>query len=45
MKQYGYQKATEFSKGQISVIYGKAKRGELKVELFLLTTMKKRKRL
>lgn len=26
MKQYGYQKATEFSKGQISVIYGKARK-------------------
>ena len=36
MKQYGYQKATEFSKGQISVIYGKAKRGELKVEKWFM---------
>lgn len=32
MKDYGANKATEFSKKQISVVYGAAKRGELKLE-------------
>ena len=32
MKAYGANKATEFSKKQIGVIYGKAKAGELKLE-------------
>lgn len=32
MRQYGYFKATEFTKKQINVIFAKAKKGELKVE-------------
>ena len=36
MKQYGMNKATEFSKKQISVIYMKAKNGELQVENFMI---------
>ncbi len=36
MKQYGMNKATEFTSKQISVIYGKAKRGELKVEKWFI---------
>lgn len=32
MKAYGLNKATEFSKKQISVVYGAAKRGELSLE-------------
>lgn len=32
MKQYGMNKATEFSKKQIGVIYSAAKRGQLKME-------------
>lgn len=32
MKQYGYMRATEFTKKQIGVIFAKAKNGELKVE-------------
>ena len=32
MKNYGMNKATEFTKKQISVVYGAAKRGELKLE-------------
>lgn len=37
MKQYGMNEATEFSKKQISVIYGAAKRGELKVEKWTIS--------
>ena len=36
MKQYGANKATEFSKKQIGVIFAKAKKGELKVENFVM---------
>ncbi len=36
MKQYGFNKATEFSKKQINVIYAKAKKGELKVEEWVI---------
>lgn len=39
MKQYGSNKATEFSKKQISVIYGKAKGGELKVEKWIMSEL------
>lgn len=35
MRQYGYHKATEFTKKQINVIYAKAKKGELKVEKWI----------
>lgn len=37
MKVYGANKATEFSKKQISCIYGAAKRGELKVEKWVIS--------
>lgn len=36
MKQYGYNKATKFTAKQISVIYGKAKAGVLKVEKWFI---------
>lgn len=36
MKQYGANKATEFTKKQISVIYYKAKNGELNVEKWVI---------
>nr|DAI55022.1 MAG TPA: hypothetical protein [Caudoviricetes sp.] len=39
MKQYGFNKATEFSKSQISVVYGKAKRGEIKVEKWFISEL------
>lgn len=39
MKQYGMNKATEFTSKQISVIYGMAKRQELKVEKFAIKEM------
>ena len=40
MKTYANgMKATEFSKKQISVIYGKAKNGELKVEKWMMSDM------
>lgn len=40
MKAYGNgMKATEFSKKQISVIYSKAKTGELKVEKWIMSDM------
>ena len=39
MKQYGANKATEFSKKQIGVIFGMAKRGELKVEKFVMSDL------
>lgn len=37
MRSYGMNKATEFSKKQISVIYGKAKAGQLKIEKWLIS--------
>lgn len=36
MKTYGANKATEFSKKQINVIYGMAKRAELSVEKWVI---------
>ena len=39
MKAYGQFKATEFTKKQISVIYGMAKRAELKVEKWVISEM------
>lgn len=39
MKAYGANKATEFTKKQISVIYGMAKRAELKVEKWVVSEM------
>ncbi len=39
MKRYGMNKATEFTAKQISVIYGKAKRGELKVEKWYMKNL------
>ena len=39
MKAYGMNKATEFTKKQISVIYGMAKRSELKVEKWVISEM------
>ena len=37
MKRYGANKATEFSRKQISVIFAKAKAGELKVEKWVIS--------
>ena len=37
MKNYGGRKATEFTKKQVSVVYGAAKRGELKVEKWYMS--------
>lgn len=37
MKAYGMNKATEFTKKQISVIYGMSKRSELKVEKWVIS--------
>ena len=39
MKAYGMNKATEFTKKQISVIYGMAKRSELRVEKWVISEM------
>ena len=39
MKTYGNNKATEFSKKQISDIYRMAKTGELKVERFVMSNL------
>lgn len=39
MKRYGANKATEFTKKQISVIYGKAKSGDLKVEKWYMSRL------
>ena len=39
MKTYGANKATEFSRKQISVIYGMAKRAELKVEKWVMSEL------
>lgn len=37
MKEYGFNKATEFTKKQIGIIYYKAKSGELKVEKWFMS--------
>lgn len=37
MKDYGFKKATEFTRKQINVIWVKAKNGELKVEKWMMT--------
>lgn len=39
MKVYGANKATEFTKKQISVIYGKAKSGDLKIEKWYMSRL------
>lgn len=39
MKRYGAKKATEFTKKQISVIYSKAKCGELKIEKWYMNRL------
>ena len=39
MKQYGINKSTEFTKKQISVLYFKAKNGELKIEKWFLNDL------
>lgn len=39
MKQYGSNFATEFTKKQISVIYSKAKSGELNVEKWFMSEL------
>lgn len=39
MKQYGANFATEFTKKQIGVVYGKAKSGILKVEKWYMSNM------
>ena len=36
MRNYGANKATEFTKKQINVIFAKAKAGELKVESWIM---------
>lgn len=37
MKRYGFNKATEFSKKQIGVIYANAKNGNIKVEKWVIS--------
>ncbi len=37
MKQYGQNQATEFSRKQISVIFAAAKRGDLKIEKWVIS--------
>ena len=39
MKQYGANKATEFTRKQIGVIFSNAKRGNLKVEKWMMSEM------
>nr|DAU28846.1 MAG TPA: hypothetical protein [Caudoviricetes sp.] len=39
MKQFGINKATEFTTKQINVVYGKAKRGELKIEKWFISKL------
>ncbi len=39
MKQYGMNKATEITKKQVGVIYGKAKTGALKVEKWFISEL------
>lgn len=39
MREYGANKSTEFSKKQISCIYGAAKRGELSVEKWIISDL------
>ena len=41
MKRYGFNKATEFTKKQVNVIWAKAKNGELKVEKWVISQMYK----
>lgn len=39
MKQYGQNQSTEISKKQISCLYGAAKRGELKIERWMMSDL------
>lgn len=39
MREYGPMKATEFTKKQINVVFGKAKAGELKVEKWFMNEL------
>lgn len=39
MKEYGASKATEFTKKQIGVIYSLAKKGDLKVERWIISDL------
>lgn len=39
MKAYGANKSTEFTKKQISCLYGAAKRNELKIEKWIITDL------
>lgn len=39
MKQYGMNKATEFTRKQIGVVYSKAKSGELKIEKWVMSEL------
>lgn len=39
MKQYGMQKATDFTRKQIGVIFAKAKSGDLKVEKWFMSEL------
>lgn len=39
MKQYGFNKSTEFTKKQINVIWAKAKNGELTVEKWFMSDL------
>ena len=39
MRNYGANKATEFSKKQIGVVYAKSKAGELKVEKWVMSDL------
>lgn len=39
MKQYGFNKATEFSKKQIGVIFANVKQGKLKAEKWYMSRM------
>lgn len=39
MKQYGFNKSTEFTKKQVNVIFAKAKSGVLKVEKWFITEL------
>lgn len=36
MKRYGFNKATEFTRKQINVIFAKAKAGEIKIEKWVI---------
>lgn len=39
MKQYGFNKATEFSRKQINVVFAKAKSGAIKVEKWFINEL------